>query len=182
MQDIPARSKHCSYCNKCVAMLDHHCVWFNNCIGLSNYWSFLSFLVSITVLCIHGSVLIFYALLLSARNNYENPFFVKLNGLNSNSFLPVKDMLVVVMSGTTTNETDKWEQIYDAIDDRVLYIVYPNNKEDSPGVLEIIMGNPNKDTRKKELITSRKQIINIYNDGFLGNLNTIFFKNKLVNS
>ncbi|KAJ2726465.1 palmitoyltransferase swf1 [Coemansia sp. Benny D115] len=62
----PARSKHCSVCGCCVQMMDHHCMWLNNCIGLNNARWFLVFLGSFTLVCLYGSY-IFGTVLLELR-------------------------------------------------------------------------------------------------------------------
>ncbi|KAJ1974337.1 palmitoyltransferase swf1 [Dimargaris cristalligena] len=55
----PARSKHCSLCRTCIAGMDHHCVWINNCVGHNNIHLFVSFLASMASMLGYGSWLIF---------------------------------------------------------------------------------------------------------------------------
>ena len=46
------RTKHCSVCNKCVHVFDHHCKWLNQCIGRRNYKPFLICVVSAILMCL----------------------------------------------------------------------------------------------------------------------------------
>ena len=62
---------HCSICHKCVYMKDHHCIWFNQCIGQFNLKYFILFLLYL-LLCSYLSLMKgFYYLIIK---NYMNIF------------------------------------------------------------------------------------------------------------
>ncbi|XP_020852763.1 palmitoyltransferase ZDHHC16 isoform X2 [Phascolarctos cinereus] len=51
----PARTHHCSICNRCVLKMDHHCPWMNNCVGHYNHRYFFSFCFFMTLGCVYCS-------------------------------------------------------------------------------------------------------------------------------
>lgn len=56
----PLRSKHCRKCNRCVAKIDHHCPWINNCVGTNNHRHFF-----IYIICMQIGILLFVRLVLA---------------------------------------------------------------------------------------------------------------------
>jgi palmitoyltransferase ZDHHC4 len=147
----PARSKHCSNCGGCISMCDHHCIWINNCVGYNNYRWFLLFVIANVILLCYGFYLTGSLLsIVVARVQKDVPASFlnykawaralyhtkesKITGClmllcGSLSTVAIAFLLVHIRylyQGVTTNETQKWEEIGDCIEDGTLfYYQYP---------------------------------------------------------
>lgn len=109
----PARSKHCTICNKCVLLQDHHCIWANNCIGLGNYIYFYGFLIDNTLALTYGFVRL---LLLNVAGNVQLPKAALTMSILFGLFAVIVAVftyieLSIVAEGMTTNEQDKWYMV-----------------------------------------------------------------------
>lgn len=155
-QTKPARSKHCSTCEACVLVCDHHCIWLNNCVGHYNYRWFLGFLFANVQLLGYGWYLTFEILRIQvAENKLHQTYGPNIstwglwqNTMLSNDLKPTTCLcllcgtmvwLVVAFLfehirflylGVTTNESGKWEDVADCIADGSIYkYVYADGTE-----------------------------------------------------
>lgn len=121
----PARSKHCSVCDRCVLRFDHHCIWINNCVGQNNYRWFIAYLLTNINMMVYGAFLCWRLLVVEgAPNGYwrlivATTYSNKVAGILlilgvifsfitlAFTFLHVRYMYL----GVTTNEADKWGEI-----------------------------------------------------------------------
>ena len=88
----PARTHHCSVCQRCVYLMDHHCPWINNCVGIENQRYFLLFVFYLMT----GTA---YMLITCMALWHHHSFKQKKSMMN---FIVVLDaILCVVMAGFT---------------------------------------------------------------------------------
>ncbi|KAK7931544.1 palmitoyltransferase SWF1 [Apiospora marii] len=142
----PPRSKHCAVCNRCVAKMDHHCVFINNCVGYGNQAYFILLLLSTGILTSYGAYLGLGLVSANVRTRHPNwhlwkpssftwhDYIILLTfgiqddvGLGSVTMLAglttplvwglLTYHMYLIYCGTTTNESMKWQDWKAEMDD-----------------------------------------------------------------
>lgn len=146
----PPRSKHCSICKRCIARLDHHCIFINGCVGYGNHRWFLLLLLSTAVLTSYAALLGFSLLSKIMRASYPTwalwpPETMTIKqyliiwswgvqdtvGMGAVTLLAAMTSPLVwgllgyslwlVYCGTTTNESLKWSEWKEDMDDGLAF-------------------------------------------------------------
>lgn len=79
-EDMPVddSTRHCKRCHICVKNFDHHCFWFNMCVGGRNYAIFYStikyLLVILTLVFIENIVILLWSGLKVSTSHYIKMF------------------------------------------------------------------------------------------------------------
>ena len=175
----PARSKHCTICNKCVLIQDHHCIWANNCIGLGNYIYFYSFLIDNTLALSYGFVRLFF---LTIAGDVELPRAALTLSILLGVFAIILAVftyieLSIVAEGMTTNEQDKWYMVQNFMRDGNLvrdsrgnyYFMEPNQDGVIKNTSRFFSTNSYDHTAYNltdfTVVTDASEIPNIYDKG-----------------
>lgn len=191
----PARSKHCSVCNKCFALYDHHCIWVNNCIGYKNYRWFVLYLLSHINFLGYGSILCYSALRYELLNEFTEyglwtviTSTTEANKVTGMFFILTTIFVFIVVLffglqmkyvylGVTTNEAEKWAAVEHLVLLGVLYKygdAYVEKASTRDGeVVYITMDEKVVDVIERDLVKVESvldDLVNIYDNGFWANL------------
>lgn len=180
----PARSKHCSICDRCVLVADHHCIWVNNCVGKGNYTYFYMFLIT-------NTFSLTYAFIRLLTIFYTTNVYLPKNTLTLTILCGCFSVICGIFTflqlnlaqeGMTTNEKDKWFTVHEFMRDGKLvrtqsgrwYFADPHDSdisEDSVFYSTNGYDHTEYTLRNFEIIEDPSRITNIYDRGdFLANL------------
>ncbi|CAI5755715.1 unnamed protein product [Candida verbasci] len=200
----PARSKHCSVCNSCFLLFDHHCIWVNNCIGLRNYKFFLMFLFTNIAMLTYGGYICFNILYSQTSISHFWNLITRTDEANkvTGTFLLLCCIFTLLASaftilnlryiylGVTTNEVSKWENINYLIDlgllnkisrsiDNEQYAEEFNLKGEIIYISlkddRILIDKNNRHEYDIQKVESIEEIDNVYDNGFWNNLKERIF-------
>lgn len=71
----PPRAHHCKECNKCVLMMDHHCIFTSNCVGFRSIRPYFAFLLAFPLDGIFSMLIIISNLEKKEKNTFKAMVF-----------------------------------------------------------------------------------------------------------
>lgn len=160
---------HCSVCHKCVYMKDHHCIWFNQCIGQFNLKYYILFLLYL-LLCSYISLIknLYYIIC----KNYikiitEYSFIKKISLFSFNIFDIIYVIISIKLLYDQYTNLDDFSIMYDYKRKKIIEIrtKYEMLCEDFGGKFGIAWFFPFKAGGYYELIKKEKY----FNTGINGN-------------
>ncbi|KAF9046541.1 DHHC palmitoyltransferase-domain-containing protein [Panaeolus papilionaceus] len=174
----PERAHHCSFCNRCVLKMDHHCPWLGaKCIGHRTYPAFVHFLTCISFLSLYIAVVSGNALWYA----FHNPFTI-------HEYTPIHELALTFMGAaffiivgsfaayhiylTYTNQTTI-ENITPFILLRHLPRLPPTGHTLSDPPLE-----PELSGAQRRLVKDAHQQIHLYDLGWRKNFSEVFGWNR----